>query len=142
MINERFNFTKKPKQYAPLSLAFIGDGVYEQYVRSRVIEENPDMPAHKLAKETVKRVCAHAQSTSMNTVCDMLTEDELTMYKRGRNAKSPTTPKNADLTEYRRATGLETLVGYLYLTGDEDRLFEVMREMYDNAFNEAAASSD
>ncbi len=129
----RFEFAKKPKQYSPLSLAFVGDAVYEQFVRSKVIEENPDMPASKLYKETVKRVRAHAQSVSMNTVCDMLTEDELEMYKRGRNAKSVTTPKNADITEYRRATGLETLVGYVYMTGNEDRLYEIMTAAYNAA---------
>lgn len=129
----RFEFVKKPKQYSPLSLAFVGDAVYEQFVRSKVIEENPDMPASKLYKETVKRVRAHAQSVSMNTVCDMLTEDELEMYKRGRNAKSVTTPKNADITEYRRATGLETLVGYVYMTGNEDRLYEIMTAAYNAA---------
>lgn len=129
----RFEFVKKPKQYSPLSLAFVGDAVYEQFVRSKVIEENPDMPASKLYKETVKRVRAHAQSVSMNTVCDMLSEDELEMYKRGRNAKSVTTPKNADITEYRRATGLETLVGYVYMTGDEDRLYEIMTAAYNAA---------
>ena len=69
----------------------------------------------------------------MNTVCDMLTEDELEMYKRGRNAKSVTTPKNADITEYRRATGLETLVGYVYMTGNEDRLYEIMTAAYNAA---------
>lgn len=132
----RYEFLKKPKQYSPLALAFVGDAVYEQFVRLKVIEENPDMPASKLYKETVKRVQAHAQSVSMNTVCDMLTEDELEMFKRGRNAKSPTSPKNADITEYRRATGLETLVGYLYMTGDEDRLYEVMTAAYNSAIEE------
>lgn len=132
----RYEFVKKPKQYSPLSLAFVGDAVYEQFVRLKVIEENPDMPASKLYKETVKRVQAHAQSVSMNTVCDMLSEDELEMFKRGRNAKSVTSPKNADITEYRRATGLETLVGYLYMTGDEDRLYEVMTAAYNAAIEE------
>lgn len=132
----RYEFIKKPKQYSPLALAFVGDAVYEQFVRLKVIEENPDMPASKLYKETVKRVQAHAQSVSMNTVCDILTEDELEMFKRGRNAKSPTSPKNADITEYRRATGLETLVGYLYMTGDEDRLYEVMTAAYNSAIAE------
>ncbi len=132
----RFEFVKKPKQYSPLSLAFVGDAVYEQFVRLKVIEENPDMPASKLYKETVKRVQAHAQSISMNAVCEMLSEDELDMFKRGRNAKSPTSPKNADITEYRRATGLETLVGYLYMAGDEDRLYEVMTAAYNAAIEE------
>lgn len=132
----RYEFVKKPKQYSPLALAFVGDAVYEQFVRLKVIEENPDMPASKLYKQTVKRVQAHAQSVSMNTVCDMLTEDELEMFKRGRNAKSPTSPKNADITEYRRATGLETLVGYLYMSGDEDRLYEVMTAAYNAAIAE------
>lgn len=126
----RFEFAKKPKQYSPLSLAFVGDAVYEQFVRSKVIEEHPDMPAGKLYKETVKKVSAHAQSVSIGAIEQQLTEDELEMYKRGRNAKSPSSPKNADINEYRRATGLETLVGYVYTTGDEDRLYELMNAAY------------
>lgn len=127
--------TKQPNQYSPLVLAYIGDGVYELYVRTRVIEEHPDMPAHKLHKESVKYVKAHSQSNSIHFLEGILTEAETAVFKRGRNAKSPTVPKNANLTEYRHATGFEALIGYLYLSGDNDRLNEIMKIAFDNALD-------
>ncbi len=126
---------KEPSQYAPLSLAYIGDGVYELYVRNRVISENPDMPAHKLHLQSVKYVKAHAQSNSIHALEGILSEKEMAIFKRGRNAKSPTVPKNANLTDYRHATGFEALVGYLYLSGEKERLNELMSAAYDNAFD-------
>lgn len=131
------NIKKSPSQYSPLALAYIGDGVYELYVRSRVIEENPDMPAHKLHKESVKFVKAHSQSNSIHAIIDMLLEDEVAVFKRGRNAKSPTVPKNADLTDYRHATGLEALIGYLYLSEKTERLNELMKIAYENALDKS-----
>ncbi len=129
------NIKKSPSQYSPLALAYIGDGVYELYVRSRVIEENPDMPAHKLHKESVKFVKAHSQSNSIHSIIDMLNEDELAVFKRGRNAKSPTVPKNANLVDYRHATGFEALLGYLYLSQNSERLNQIMKIAYENAFD-------
>lgn len=120
----------KPSLYSPLVLAYIGDGVYELFVRSRLIEEHHDMPPNKLHHLSTTHVRAHAQSRSMVIIEPMLTEDELTIYKRGRNAKSATVPKNADVTEYRRATGFEALIGYLYLSGRNDRLTEIMSIAY------------
>lgn len=131
------NIKKSPSQYSPLALAYIGDGVYELYVRSRVIEENPDMPAHKLHKESVKFVKAHSQSNSIHAIIDMLLEDEVAVFKRGRNAKSPTVPKNADLTDYRHATGFEALIGYLYLSEKTERLNELMKIAYENALDKS-----
>jgi ribonuclease-3 family protein len=127
---------KKPNQYAPLVLAYIGDGVYELYVRSRVIEEHPNLPAHKLHKKTVQYVKAHAQSNSIESMLEMLTEEETAIYKRGRNAKSATVPKNANMTVYRRATGFEALIGYVYLSGNTERLNQLMEKAYQNAFDE------
>ena len=124
---------KKASQYSPLVLAYIGDAVYEVYVRTKVIEEHPDMPAYKLHRLTVQYVKAHAQSDSMLSLEETLNEKELAVYKRGRNAKSATVPKNADLTDYRRATGFEALVGYLYLEKDLDRLDEIMELAYNAA---------
>lgn len=126
---------KKPSQFSPLILAYIGDGVYELFVRTKVIEDNENMPVHKLHKETVKYVQAHAQACSMESMLDILSEDELAVYKRGRNTKSNTMPKNADMSEYRKATGFEALIGYLYLSGDETRLNELMSIAYENALN-------
>lgn len=125
-----------PNQLSPLSLAYIGDSVYELYVRTRVIEEHPNMPAHKLHLKTVKYVKAHAQSNSVTAMLGMLTEEETAVYKRGRNAKSNTTPKNADMADYRRATGFETLIGYIYLAENRDRLNELMSKAYEYAFTE------
>ena len=130
---------KNPLEYSPLVLAYIGDAVYEEYTRERVLHQNPDMPAHKLHIENVKYVKAHAQSRSASALEDMLTEQETAVFKRGRNAKSPTSPKNADVLEYRRATGLETLFGYLHLSGQEERKRELMRIAFDNAKDENAA---
>ena len=124
---------KKPTEYSPLVLAYIGDAVYEVYTRERVLFENPDMPAHKLHKENIKYVKAHAQSRSVAAVEKVLTEEEEAVFKRGRNAKSSTNPRNADVVEYRRATGLETLFGYLHLAGEEDRLKKLMKIAFDNA---------
>ena len=121
---------KKASQYPALVLAYIGDAVYEVYVRSRVIAQNPDMPAHKLHKKTIEFVKAKAQSESILSIEDKLTSEELAVYKRGRNAKSATVPKNADITDYRRATGFEALVGYLYLCGNTSRADEIMEIAY------------
>lgn len=129
-------FAKKPGQYAPLVLAYIGDGVYEVYVRSRLLAEAPDLPAHKLHKLATARVKAHAQSNSVQFLEPLFTEEELAAYKRGRNAKSATVPKHAELMDYRRATGLEAVIGYLYLKGDEKRLEQIMEQAYDHALDE------
>lgn len=127
------NSEKKPEQYAPLVLAYIGDAIYEAYVRSRVIEENPDMPAHKLHNKTVKYVKANAQANSIHQMMEMLSEEETAVFKRGRNAKSPTTAKNATLVDYRHATGFEALIGYTYISNDTDRLHELMKKAYECA---------
>ena len=129
------NMNINPSLLAPLSLAYIGDAVYEMYVRTRIIREHPNMPAHKLHTHAVKYVKAAAQSASVNALADILTEDETAVFKRGRNAKSPTVPKNADIRDYRRATGFEALIGYLYLSGDQERLDYLMSVSYEHAFD-------
>ena len=133
---------KNPLEYSPLVLAYIGDAVYEEYTRERVLLQNPDMPAHKLHIENVKYVKAHAQSRSAVALEEMLTEQEKAVFKRGRNAKSATSPKNADVLEYRRATGLEALFGYLHLCGQAERLTELMRVAFDNAKEDTAERND
>lgn len=124
---------KKPSQFSPLALAYIGDGVYELFVRTKVIEEHENLPANKLHKKTVQYVKAHAQANSIDAMLTHLTEDETAVYKRGRNAKSNTTPKNADMADYRKATGFEALIGFLYLSGENERLNELMEIAYENA---------
>ena len=121
----------KAKLLSPLVLAYIGDAVYEVYVRNRIIHEHPDMPAYKLHKEAIKYVKAHGQSEAIAVLESELLQEELSVYKRGRNAKSPTVPKNADVAEYRRATGFEALIGYLYELGREERLLALMEKAFD-----------
>lgn len=106
------------KTYSPLTLAFIGDVVYDLIIRTLVVEQG-NAPVNKLHKKVSSMVKASAQMELFHRVEDMLTEEELAVYKRGRNAKSFTTAKNASITEYRTATGFEALIGYLYL---DDRL--------------------
>ena len=126
---------EKPSLLAPLVLAYAGDAVYEVFVRNKLIEMHPDMPVYKLHREATKFVRAHAQSNSILAIEENLTPQEEAISKRGRNAKSPTVPKNADVSEYRRATGLEALMGYLYLNGEEDRLREVMEMAFETALD-------
>ncbi len=123
---------EKAGLYSPLVLAYIGDSVYEVFTRKKVLEGNPNLPAHKLHKENVKYVKAKAQSNAMEKIEPMLQESELAIYKRGRNAKSATVPKNADLTDYRRATGFEALIGFLELSGQHERLVEIMEIAFDS----------
>ena len=124
---------KRAGDYSPLVLAYIGDSVYEQYVRVRIVTEHPDLPAYKLHKTAIHYVSAEAQSRSVGKVEEILHDDEMGVYKRGRNAKSPTSAKNASIVDYRRATGFEALVGYLFLKGDADRLETVMSIAFENA---------
>lgn len=120
-------FTKEEvRQLNPLVLAFIGDGVYEVFIRSYIIDRNRNMSVHKLHIKTISYVRAHEQSNFMNQLTELLNEEELSIYKRGRNAKSGTIPKNADVREYRNATGFEALIGYLYLIDDKERLEELL----------------
>jgi len=114
----------KPDEYSPLVLAYIGDVVYELYVRTKLVAEG-NMPVDKLHKKATTIVKASAQCASFMLIEDKLTEKEIAIFKRGRNAKSGV-PKNADMAQYRIATGLEALIGYIYLSGNEARLVEIM----------------
>lgn len=122
-----------PSVYPALVLAYIGDAIYEVFTRKKILSQHPDMPSHKLHIINVGYVKAKAQSNAMVAIEPVLTEKELGIYKRGRNAKSATVPKNADLTDYRRATGFEALIGYLHLAGEEERLSELMEIAFNNA---------
>lgn len=114
------------KSYSGLTLAYIGDAIYDLVIRTYIVWHG-NAPVNKLHKQVVKLVQASAQAKLYHTVQDMLTEEEEIIYKRGRNAKSFTSAKNADIVEYRTATGLEALFGYLYLTGQTTRLLELIR---------------
>lgn len=113
---------QEARQLNPLVLAFIGDAIFEVFIRTYLVGKNRDMSVHKLHVKAVSFVKAHAQSEFMKFIQDSLTEEEHTIFKRGRNTKSGTVPKNADLQEYRSATGFEALIGYLYVTEQTERL--------------------
>lgn len=113
------------KSYSGLTLAYIGDAIFDLVIRTYVVEHG-NAPVNKLHKKVVKLVQASAQAQLYHTIQDMLTDEEQAVYKRGRNAKSFTSAKNADIVEYRTATGLEALIGYLYLTGQTDRMLELI----------------
>lgn len=113
------------EQYSPLTLAFIGDAVFEVFVRRRIVMAF-NMPVNKLNSRSTALVKAQAQSRMIRRLKEELTETEYSVYKRGRNAKSNTSAKNASIKDYRRATGFEALIGYLYLDGQTQRLTELM----------------
>lgn len=116
---------REAKQYSPLALAFLGDSVYEQLVREKLILA-ANMPANKLHKLAVERVCAEYQSACIEKLLGMeiFTEDEQDIFKRGRNTKM-NAPKHSTVQDYRNATGLECLFGYLYLTAQKQRIEEL-----------------
>lgn len=114
--------TEQAKQLNPLVLALVGDAVYEVFIRAYLIEKHRDMNAHKIHVKAVEHVKAHAQSEYMKFIIEDLSEEELSIFKRARNSKSGSTPKNADLNEYKWATGFEALVGFLYLSEKNERL--------------------
>lgn len=122
---------KDVNQYSPLTLAFLGDAVYEQLVRERLVL-TANMPVGNLHKEAVSRVRAAYQSAAVDVITTMLTEDETAILKRGRNACGNTVPKSSNPVEYRRATSLETLFGYLYLLGNNDRIMEIFNCIWSN----------
>ncbi len=123
---ERFALPGKPAgQYAPLTLAYIGDAVYELVVRT-VVTARHDVSVNRLNKRCADLVKAVTQSKMAETLKPYFTEKEAEIYRRGRNAHSPTTPKNAPVTDYRRATGFEAVMGYLYLNGETDRMMELV----------------
>ncbi|AJD29634.1 Mini-ribonuclease 3 [Clostridium sporogenes] len=113
---------KDGKTLNPLVLAFIGDAVYEVFIRTFLVDNNRELNVHKLHVNAIKYVKAHGQSDCIKDIMGDLNEDELYIFKRGRNAKSGTVPKNADVQEYRFATGFEALIGFLYITDQQERL--------------------
>ena len=115
------------RAYSPLTLAYIGDCVYDLVIRTVVVERGNE-PANKLHKKTVTYVKAQTQAAMIEALVPFLTEEEEAVYKRGRNAKSYTSAKNASIRDYRKATGMEALVGYLYLTGQEARIMELLKK--------------
>lgn len=113
-----------PEQLSPLTLAFVGDGVYDLMVRERLVCQ-ANRQAGKLHKLAVEQVKCQAQAQRMEKIFPLLTEEEQSVYKRGRNAHTTHTPKNATSADYHGATGMEALFGYLYLKGRLKRLREL-----------------
>ena len=109
---------------SPLNLAFVGDAVWSLLVRTRLVSE-ANRSTHALNKASSDRVCAVKQSADYYQLLPHLSEVEVAVMKRGRNANPTSKAKNATVAEYRNATGLECLIGYLYLNGENARLVEI-----------------
>ncbi|MBP3476153.1 MAG: ribonuclease III [Lachnospiraceae bacterium] len=114
------------RTYSPLTLAYIGDAIYDLVIRTIVVERG-NRSANNLHKKTVTYVNARVQAKMIDALEEELTEEEQAVYHRGRNAKSYTSAKNASIIEYRKATGLEALCGYLYLRGEQERMLALIR---------------
>lgn len=112
--------------YSPLTLAYIGDSIYDLIIKSLVINQG-NRQVNKLHKETSMYVQASTQSLMMRAMQEELTEEEHAVYKRGRNAKSVSPAKNQSITDYRRATGFEALLGYLYLKKEWKLMLDLVK---------------
>ena len=115
------------RSYSPLTLAYIGDGVYELIIRTILVKKG-NCPVNRLHKKASSLVKAGAQSAIMEVIEEKLTPEELSVYRRGRDAHSPTMAKHATMADYRRATGFEALMGYLYLKEDYERMITLVRK--------------
>ncbi len=126
--NQLFGLRKQDiHTYSPLTLAYLGDAVYELLIRYYYVEKG-NAPAHDLHVRSSKAVNAAAQSDLIRQIEEKLTEEELAVYKRGRNARSYTKAKNATTSDYRRATGFEALVGWLFLQERWERLITLLHD--------------
>ena len=114
------------RTYSPLTLAYIVDGIFDIVIRSVVVGKG-NTKASQLHKHTSSIVKAHTQAVMIEALEPHLTKEEADIYRRGRNAKSPTMAKNATMADYRKATGLEALMGYLYLSDDFERVVELTK---------------
>lgn len=128
LLKENFLSNKKtnPEELPSLALAYIGDAVYELVVRQYLLSRGA-VKVNQLHKMAVRYVRAGAQAKALHILEGNLTEEEIAVVRRGRNAKSATLPKNADLMEYRQATALEALIGYLYLQDRQSRVLELIK---------------
>lgn len=115
---------REASAYSPLTLAFLGDSVYDTLVRDFLLRK-ANVTVAKLHSAKIKLVCAEFQSDAYEKVAEQLTERELAVLKRGRNATGNTVPKHADAVQYRRATAIESLFGFLYITGRMERIREL-----------------
>ena len=114
-----------PSQYSPTVLAYLGDAVYELIIREMLVREG-NRQVQKLHREATEYVSARAQAEHAEAIMDRLTDEEKSVYKRGRNANAHGAPKNQELSDYRKSTGFEAVLGWLYLKGDMERILELV----------------
>jgi len=112
-------------QYSPLALAYLGDAVYELIIREMLVKEG-NRQVQKLHKDATHYVSASAQASIVDRLMERLTEEEVAIFKRGRNANAHAAPKNQDVIAYRKSTGFEAVIGWLYLCGRKDRIMELL----------------
>ena len=129
---EEFLKIDRPKEevelMSPLTWAYIGDAVFELYVRNKLINET-NLKPHKLHIEAIKYVKAKSQAEMLNKIYEMLTDEEKDIVRRGRNTQNHHLPKNSNVQEYMYATAFEALIGYLYLTKQNARLKEILNQV-------------
>ena len=126
-LREQFDITDVDiRTYSPLTLAYIGDGIFDLIIRSLVVAKG-NARAGQLHRRTSQIVKAKTQAEIIESIIPLLTEEEADIYRRGRNAKSPTMAKNATMSDYRKATGFEALMGYLYLKDEFPRVVELTK---------------
>ena len=113
---------------SPLVLAYLGDTVYESYIREHLIRQNMNRKVNNLHKLAIQYSKAKAQATIIHEIENELTEEEMKIFKRGRNQKSHTAHKKADIIDYKYATGFEALIGYLYLGEEKERLEYIIQK--------------
>ena len=126
---ERKKDIEEVKLMPPLVWAYIGDAVYELYIRTNLVN-NTKLNPHKLHVEAIKYVKAQAQAKILKNITEILTEEEKDIVRRGRNAQNHHLPKNANLDEYSHSTAFEALIGYLYLTKQDERLNEILENIF------------
>lgn len=132
-----FDPSKEPSQLHPLVLAYMGDAVYEVFIRQYLISQKNLKPNH-MQKQSIRFVSAKAQAQVLEKMTPFLTEEEQDVVRRGRNAKSGSVPKNTDAVVYRHSTAFETLLGYLFYQKRFDRLYALMAMTVDDATTTAS----
>ena len=134
MLTGRGNLTKvEAAQFNPVTLAFVGDAVYSTYVRERLALSG-NGKASDFQRAAIKIVSAKGQSAFLDRILSLLTEEESEIFRRGKNAKKATKSKSASSLEYNRSTGFEAVLGYLYLTGEEERIGQLLSNLTDEDF--------
>ena len=127
-ILERNKPIEEVKMLSPLVWAYVGDAVYELFIRNKLVNKSNSKP-HKLHVESIKYVKASAQAEILNIIENFLTDDEKDIVRRGRNTQNHHVAKNASVADYSHATAFEALIGYLYLTKQDERLKQILNKI-------------